>query len=216
MSIRAPGTSPIRPNPTVVWSQRDNNNYEETALLSTLSYFAQNAKLFLNNFYLKSKRSVEKPDNEGPAAYVLAQDDSVVEPPDAVVESAGASARRDSALDASGYGRAAAATAQGQRGSEASPPHRRRLPRLSLPAALSFAWTSLSRAWPMPCSIANTGRPTIRKRRLMTTRAGLSAISSTPRFLASPTGASFPRRCRPFPTSAKSRRRRLGRDRSTL
>ncbi len=67
---------PNPPNPTVEWSQRDNNNYEETALLSTLSYFAQNAKLFLNNFYLKSKRSVEKPDNEGPAAYVLAQDDS--------------------------------------------------------------------------------------------------------------------------------------------
>ena len=58
-----------------MWSQRDNNNYEQTALLSTLSYFAQNAKLFLNNFYLKSKRSVEKPGNAGPAAYVLAQDD---------------------------------------------------------------------------------------------------------------------------------------------
>jgi hypothetical protein len=66
---------PNPPYPTVMWSQRDNNNYEETALLSTLSYFAHNAKLFLNNFYLKSKRSVEKPRNEGPAAYVLAQDD---------------------------------------------------------------------------------------------------------------------------------------------
>jgi hypothetical protein len=66
---------PNPPYPSVLWSQRDNNNYEETALLSTLSYFAQNAKLFLNNFYLKSKRSVEKPRNEGPAAYVLAQDD---------------------------------------------------------------------------------------------------------------------------------------------
>jgi hypothetical protein len=67
-----------RPNPpysTVLWSQRDNNNYEQTALLSALSYFANNAKLFLNNFYLKSKRSVEKPGNAGPAAYVLAQDD---------------------------------------------------------------------------------------------------------------------------------------------
>jgi len=66
---------PNPPYPTVLWSQRDNNNYEEAALLSTLSYFAHNAKLFLNNFYLKSKRSVEKPRNEGPAAYVLAQDD---------------------------------------------------------------------------------------------------------------------------------------------
>ncbi|MGD0012381.1 MAG: M14 family zinc carboxypeptidase, partial [Terriglobia bacterium] len=66
---------PNPPYPTVLWSQRDNNNYEQTALLSTLSYFAHNANLFLNNFYLKSKRSVEKPGNAGPAAYVLAQDD---------------------------------------------------------------------------------------------------------------------------------------------
>jgi hypothetical protein len=66
---------PNPPYPTVVWSQRDNNNYEQTALLTSLSYFAHNSKLFLNNFYLKSKRSVEKPANGGPAAYVLAQDD---------------------------------------------------------------------------------------------------------------------------------------------
>jgi hypothetical protein len=66
---------PNPPYPTVLWSQRDNNNYEQTALLSTLSYFAQNASFFLNNFYRKSKRSVEKPLNEGPAAYVVTQDD---------------------------------------------------------------------------------------------------------------------------------------------
>ena len=66
---------PNPPFPAVLWSQRDNNNYEQTALLSTLSYFAQNASFFLNNFYLKSKRAVGKPGNEGPAAYVLAHDD---------------------------------------------------------------------------------------------------------------------------------------------
>jgi hypothetical protein len=66
---------PNPPYPTVLWSQRDNNNYEETALLSTLFYFANNAKLFLNNFYLKSKRSVNKPVDAGPAAYVLTRDD---------------------------------------------------------------------------------------------------------------------------------------------
>ena len=65
---------PNPPYPTVLWSQRDNNNYEQTALLTSLSYFAHNSKLFLNNFYLKSKRSVEKPANSGPAAYVLEQD----------------------------------------------------------------------------------------------------------------------------------------------
>jgi Zinc carboxypeptidase len=63
------------PYPTVLWSQRDNNNYEQSALLSTLSYFAHNAPVFLHNFYLKSKRSVEKPGNPGPAAYVLSYDD---------------------------------------------------------------------------------------------------------------------------------------------
>ena len=66
---------PNPPYPTVLWSQRDNNNYEETALLSSLSYFAHNGQFFLNNFYLKSKRSVEKPQNAGPAAYVLALDE---------------------------------------------------------------------------------------------------------------------------------------------
>jgi hypothetical protein len=59
------------PYPKVKWSQRDNNNYEETALLVSLSYFAQNAQTFLNNFYLKSKRSILKPNDSGPAAYVL-------------------------------------------------------------------------------------------------------------------------------------------------
>jgi hypothetical protein len=59
------------PLPTVMWSQRDNNNYEQSALLSTLSYFSHNSKQFLENYYLKSKRSIEKPADSGPAAYVL-------------------------------------------------------------------------------------------------------------------------------------------------
>jgi Zinc carboxypeptidase len=59
------------PLPVVNWSQRDNNNYEESALLSTLSYFSRNTHHFLENYYLKSKRAVEKPSLEGPAAYVI-------------------------------------------------------------------------------------------------------------------------------------------------
>ncbi len=62
------------PLPVVNWSQRDNNNYEESALLSTLSYFSQNTHHFLENYYLKSKRAVEKPSLEGPAAYVIPPD----------------------------------------------------------------------------------------------------------------------------------------------
>ena len=63
------------PLPKAKWSQRNNNNYEQTALLTTLHYFSDNTKLFLKNFYLKSKRSIDKPKNEGPAAYVLPGDE---------------------------------------------------------------------------------------------------------------------------------------------
>jgi len=63
------------PLPKVLWSQRDNNNYEETALLTALHYYSENGKLFLKNFYLKAKRSIEKPANAGPAAYVFPGDD---------------------------------------------------------------------------------------------------------------------------------------------
>jgi hypothetical protein len=59
------------PLPKAKWSQRNNNNYEQSALLTTLFYFSNNSKVFLKNFYLKSKRSVEKPKNEGPSAYVF-------------------------------------------------------------------------------------------------------------------------------------------------
>jgi hypothetical protein len=63
------------PLPKVMWSQRDNNNYEETGLLVSLHYFNENKRTFLKNFYLKSKRSIEKPSSEGPAAYVLPADE---------------------------------------------------------------------------------------------------------------------------------------------
>jgi len=62
---------PNPPFPKTLWSQRNNNNYEQTGLLTSLHYFNENKRLFLKNFYLKSKRSVQKPSAEGPAAYVL-------------------------------------------------------------------------------------------------------------------------------------------------
>ncbi|MCX6551841.1 MAG: hypothetical protein NTY02_12725, partial [Acidobacteria bacterium] len=64
------------PLPKTMWSQRNNNNYQQTGLLTALSYFAGNNKLFLKNFYLKSKRSITKPTIEGPAAYVLPADEA--------------------------------------------------------------------------------------------------------------------------------------------
>jgi zinc carboxypeptidase len=63
------------PLPKTMWSQRNNNNYEQTGLLTSLHYFAGNGRLFLRNFYLKSKRSILKAKTEGPAAYVLPADD---------------------------------------------------------------------------------------------------------------------------------------------
>jgi hypothetical protein len=63
------------PLPKTMWSQRNNNNYQQTGLLTSLHYFAGNGRLFLRNFYLKSKRSILKPKTEGPAAYVLPGDD---------------------------------------------------------------------------------------------------------------------------------------------
>ncbi len=66
---------PNPPLPIVLWSQRNNNNYEETGILTSLHYFGENKQLFLKNFYLKAKRSTQKPTAEGPAAYVLPGDE---------------------------------------------------------------------------------------------------------------------------------------------
>jgi hypothetical protein len=63
------------PYRTVSWSQRNNNNYEQTGLLVSLAFVAENRELLLRNFWEKSKRSIAKPEREGPAAYVLPADD---------------------------------------------------------------------------------------------------------------------------------------------
>ena len=63
------------PLPRVKWSLRNNNNYEQTGLLVSLDYVATNRHQLLRNFYEKSKRSIQKPTTEGPAAYVLPAND---------------------------------------------------------------------------------------------------------------------------------------------
>jgi hypothetical protein len=68
----------FRPNPPlarVKWSMRNNVNMQESALLFAMNFVAGNKDRFLNNFYLKSKRSVAKAKTEGPAAYVIPGDD---------------------------------------------------------------------------------------------------------------------------------------------
>lgn len=66
------------PPPVLTWSQRDNNNYEQTALLTTLAYFSRNTHHFLQNYYAKSKRSIQKPSLEGPSAYVFPANDAEI------------------------------------------------------------------------------------------------------------------------------------------
>jgi hypothetical protein len=44
---------------------------QQSALLLAMNFVANNKEKYLNNFYLKSKRSVAKARTEGPAAYVL-------------------------------------------------------------------------------------------------------------------------------------------------
>jgi hypothetical protein len=59
----------------VRWSLRNNINYEQTGLLVSLNYVANNRVYFLRNFYEKSKRSILKAKTEGPAAYVFSAND---------------------------------------------------------------------------------------------------------------------------------------------
>ncbi len=68
----------FRPNPPlekVKWSYRNNINLQQSALLLAMNYTARNGKEFLENFYLKSRRSVEKAAKEGPAAWVIPAND---------------------------------------------------------------------------------------------------------------------------------------------
>ncbi|MCH8286085.1 hypothetical protein IIB79_06090, partial [candidate division KSB1 bacterium] len=81
-STRRINTNPrrawFRPNPplaSTMWSMRSNNNLSQSGVLIAINYVANNKETFLENFYIKSKRSVAKATTEGPAAYVLPADD---------------------------------------------------------------------------------------------------------------------------------------------
>jgi hypothetical protein len=62
---------PNPPLPRVKWSIRNNINLQESAILFAMNFVSNSKERFLNNFYLKSKRSVAKATNEGPAAWVI-------------------------------------------------------------------------------------------------------------------------------------------------
>ena len=68
-----------RPNPPlakVKWSARDNINLQESGLMLGLYNVASHGEEYLRNFYLKSRRAVEKARTEGPAAWILPADDA--------------------------------------------------------------------------------------------------------------------------------------------
>ncbi|HEX8179437.1 MAG TPA: M14 family zinc carboxypeptidase, partial [Pyrinomonadaceae bacterium] len=65
---------PNPPQPRVKWSMRNNVNMQQSAILLAMNFVANNKDRFLNNFYIKSKRSVNKAANEGPSAYVVPGD----------------------------------------------------------------------------------------------------------------------------------------------
>src|SRR5437868_6040326 len=91
MDRTVPGQSQrdwFRPNPPlprVKWSLRNNVNMQESAILLAMNFVSNNKDRFLKNFYLKSKRSITKATNEGPAAWVIPADQTrVVEAADMV------------------------------------------------------------------------------------------------------------------------------------
>ncbi len=65
---------PNPPFPRVNWSMRNNVNMQQSAILFAMNFVAKERERFLNNFYLKSKRSIAKATNEGPAAYIIPGD----------------------------------------------------------------------------------------------------------------------------------------------
>ena len=67
---------PNPPQPRVKWSLRNNINMQQSAILLAMNFVANNKDRFLKNFYLKSKRSVAKAGNEGPAAWIVPSDQS--------------------------------------------------------------------------------------------------------------------------------------------
>jgi hypothetical protein len=64
----------FRPNPPqarVKWSLRNNVNMQQSGILLAMNFVSNNKERFLQNFYIKSQRSVAKAATEGPAAYVV-------------------------------------------------------------------------------------------------------------------------------------------------
>jgi hypothetical protein len=76
--VRPPATTTsrewFRPNPplaTINWGPRNNTNIQESAILFSLSHVAKNRTMYLENYWLKNKRSVDKGKNGPTYAWVI-------------------------------------------------------------------------------------------------------------------------------------------------
>ena len=181
------------PLPNAMWSQRDNNNYEETGLADLAALLRRNNRhLFLKNFYLKTKRSIEKPKRRRARGICVAADDPrpgsqadllrVMQKQDVEISRATAALTRDAARSKTrprnvrqDGGQIQDSRREGRGKSAARRRRRKNFP----PEATSFAWTSHIRASRTRCWIISIGVRTIRRRLLTTIPAGRLANSST-------------------------------------
>jgi hypothetical protein len=62
---------PLPPYKEVVWSMRNNTNYMQTGVLSGLQLTSQFPQVVLENFYKKSRNSVESGKKDAPFGYVI-------------------------------------------------------------------------------------------------------------------------------------------------
>src|SRR6266851_7376774 len=62
---------PNPPLPQIKWGPRNNTNIQQSALLFSLSHVARNKDLYLENYWLKNKRAVDKGKNGPTYAWVI-------------------------------------------------------------------------------------------------------------------------------------------------
>ncbi|MCX6544935.1 MAG: M14 family zinc carboxypeptidase [Acidobacteria bacterium] len=62
---------PNPPLPSIKWGPRNNTNIQESALLIALNYVAKNRETFLENYWLKNKRALDKGRTQAPYAWVI-------------------------------------------------------------------------------------------------------------------------------------------------
>lgn len=77
LSKSSTSTEWYRMNPPVKktkWSLRDNTNYMETGVLSTLDYMSIHKQEFLENFYRRSRKAIQDGKNKAPYAFVIPKD----------------------------------------------------------------------------------------------------------------------------------------------